>query len=164
MTEMHILQVPWPFGFTTCGRLITFTVFRLTFAVFLPQKFLHVGVRYWLVYACSWQWVNQWKRKSFGKNGYQGWPIVKWRWRWLCSGMDMWMVILRKIKELVVSSFFGYLLLVIVASLFPFRHVAHRNVAPAIDWSEEKRTRNALLRARDSGLWLCWARDFFFQN
>ena len=53
MTEMHVLQVPWPFGFTTCGRLIAFTVFRLTFTAFLLQKFLHFGVRYWLVNACS---------------------------------------------------------------------------------------------------------------
>ena len=62
----------------------------------------------------------------------------------------------------VDSTFFGYLLLVIVPRLFPFRHVARRNVARAIDWSEKKRTRNASLRARNSGLWRCGARDFFF--
>ena len=62
----------------------------------------------------------------------------------------------------VDSTFFGYLLLVIVPRLFPFRHVARRNVARAIDWSEKKRTRNASLRERNSGLWRCGARDFFF--
>ena len=64
----------------------------------------------------------------------------------------------------VDSTFFGYLLLVIVPRLFPFRHVARRNVARAIDWSEKKRTRNASLRARNSGLWRCGARDFFFSK
>ena len=64
----------------------------------------------------------------------------------------------------VVLSFFGYLLLVIVHSLFPFQHVAHRNVAPVIDWREKKCTRNASLRARNSGLWPCWARDFFLKK
>ena len=58
--------------------------------------------------------------------------------------------------------FWGYLLLLIVPRLFPFRHVARRNVARAIDWSEKKRTRNASLHARNSGLWRCGARDFFF--
>ena len=63
----------------------------------------------------------------------------------------------------VVSSFFGYLLLVIIVPhLFPFRHVARRNVARAIAWNDKKRTRNASLRARNSGLRHCWARDFFF--
>ena len=57
--------------------------------------------------------------------------------------------------------FLGYLFLLIVPRLFPFRHVARRNVARAIDWSEKKRTRNASLRARNSGLWRCWARDIF---
>ena len=64
----------------------------------------------------------------------------------------------------VVSSLFGYLLLVIVPRLFPFRHVARRNMARAIDWSEKKSTTNASLRARNSGLWRCWARDFFFSK
>ena len=62
----------------------------------------------------------------------------------------------------VDSTFFGYL--VIVPRLFPFRHVARRNVARAIDWSEKKRTRNASLRERNSGLWRCGARDFFFSK
>ena len=46
----------------------------------------------------------------------------------------------------VVSSFLGYLLLLIVSRLFPFRHVARRNVARAIDWSEKKRTRKGTRR------------------
>ena len=69
-----------------------------------------------------------------------------------------------RFKNALAKDFRLYLLLVIVPRLFPFRHVACRNVPRAIDWSEKKRTRNASLRTRNSDLWRCWARDFFFKN
>ena len=67
-----------------------------------------------------------------------------------------------RFKNALAKDFCLCLLLVIVQRLLPFRHVACRNVARAIDCSQKKRTRNASLRAMNSGLWRCWARDFFF--
>ena len=95
-------------------------------------------------------------------------PILKYFWRLPSTWLDNLCTAIPSLPPaaaaapLSIRLFFGYLLLVIVPRLFPFRHVARRNVARAIDWSEKKRTRNASLRARNSGLWRCGARDFFF--
>ena len=98
-------------------------------------------------------------------------PILEYFWRLPSTWLDNLCTVIPSLPPaaaaaplIVDSSFFGYLLLVIVPRLFPLRHVARRNVARSIDWSEKKRTRNASLRATNSGLRRCWARDFFLQN
>ena len=97
-------------------------------------------------------------------------PILEYFWHLPSTWLDNRCTVIPLLPPAAAAApllfrlFLGYLLLLIVSRLFPFRHVARRNVARAIDWSEKKRTRNASLRDRNSGLWRCWAREFFFQN
>ena len=95
-------------------------------------------------------------------------PILEYFWHLPSTWLDNRCTVIPLLPPAAAAAplsfrlFLGYLLLLIVSRLFPFRHVARRNVARAIDWSEKKRTRNASLRARNSGLWRCRARDFVF--